>query len=247
MGAALNYNYVFQKSKGRYFKWAAADDLCAPKMLEQSVAVLDAFPGIVLCFPKTNIIDQEGHLIKVYDDLWNLSNPEPTDRFCSLLYQQRECNAIFGLIRSEVLAKTPLIGNYISSDTCLLTELSLHGMFHELPDRLFYRRDHPHASSTDRSIDKQLEFFDPTLLNTIVLEQWRRRWENLRSVWRAPIRFDSKMTLSWQVVVFVVNRRQLFLAELIYAVKKLVRRTLWGIAPAKRSMPVADVKEFKKG
>lgn len=245
-GAAANYNYVFQVSRARYFKWAAADDLCGSRMLEQCVTILDTHPDIILCYPKTSIIDERGHVIRPYDDQWELTSPDPAKRFCSLLHQLRECNAIFGLIRSEVLVGTPLIGNYISSDSCLLAELSLYGKFHELPERLFYRREHPAASSVDRSIDKQLEFFDPTLLNKIVLDQWRRLWEKLRSIWRAPIPLQSRINLSGRLVLFLVRRRGMFFGELVYAVKKLVRRTFLGIAPARRSMRVPEGKERVK-
>jgi hypothetical protein len=111
---------------------------------------------------------------------------------------------------------------------------------------LFCRREHPNASSVDRSIDKQLEFFDPTLLNKIVLQQWRRRWENLRSVWRAPIPLQSRIRLSGRLALFLVRRRRKFFGELVYAVKKLARRTFLGIAPARRSIRVPAGKERVK-
>lgn len=206
--------------------------MCGPEMLEQCVTILDSHPDVVLCYPKTSIIDEHGHVIRAYDDQWKLSSPEPTERFCSLLRKLRECNAVFGLIRSDVLARTPLIGNYISSDSCLLAELSLHGRFHELPERLFYRREHSEASSIDRSIDKQLEFFDPTLLNKIVLQQWRRLWERLRSVWRAPIPLQSRIMLTGRLAKYLVHRREIFTEELVYAIKKLSRRTFLDINPA---------------
>ena len=233
-GAAVNYNSVFQLSRAKYFKWAAADDMCGPEMLEQCVSILDSHPDAVLCYPKTNIIDEYGHVIRSYDDQWELSSPEPAERFCILLRHLRECNAVFGLIRSDVLARTPLIGNYISSDSCLLAELSLHGRFHELPERLFYRREHPEASSVDRSIDKQLEFFDPTLSNKIVLQQWRRLWERLRSVWRVPIPLQSRIMITGRLAKYLVRRRVMYTKELVYAIKKLSRRTFLGITPASK-------------
>ena len=248
-GAAFNYNYVFHLSRARYFKWAAADDLCGPEMLEQCVTILDSHPDIVLCYPKTNIIDEHGQLIRAYDydDFWNLSSPEPIDRFWTTFSPLRECNAVFGLIRSYALARTALIGHYISSDSVLLAELSLHGRLHELPERLFYRREHPNASSADRSIDKQLEFFDPTLLNKIVLPQWRHLWEKLRSVWRAPIPLQSRINLSGRLALYLIRHsRWTYGPELRYGMKKLARRIFLGIAPAKRSFRVPAGKESGK-
>ena len=46
--AARNFNRVYELSSGEYFKWATADDLAAPGLLEKCIAVLDAHPEVVL-------------------------------------------------------------------------------------------------------------------------------------------------------------------------------------------------------
>src|SRR5688572_7662493 len=56
-GAAWNFNNVFALSSGKYFKWAAHDDICAPEFLERCLEVLECDPGIVVCFPKTMQMD----------------------------------------------------------------------------------------------------------------------------------------------------------------------------------------------
>jgi glycosyltransferase involved in cell wall biosynthesis len=52
LGAAKNYNRVFELSQGEYFKWNGHDDPLAPVFLERCVAVLDRHPGVVLCFAR---------------------------------------------------------------------------------------------------------------------------------------------------------------------------------------------------
>ena len=42
LGAAANYNRVFELARAEYFKWAAHDDLYAPEYLERCVAELDS-------------------------------------------------------------------------------------------------------------------------------------------------------------------------------------------------------------
>src|SRR5438128_3187989 len=44
VGAARNFNRVFQLSTGEYYKLANADDVCAPTLVERCVAVLDTHP-----------------------------------------------------------------------------------------------------------------------------------------------------------------------------------------------------------
>ena len=41
LGAAWNYNRVFELSYGEYFKWAAHDDFCGPAFFERCVDALD--------------------------------------------------------------------------------------------------------------------------------------------------------------------------------------------------------------
>ena len=44
-GAAWNHNRVFELARGEFFKWSAADDLCAPEFLTLCVAALDRDPA----------------------------------------------------------------------------------------------------------------------------------------------------------------------------------------------------------
>jgi len=61
LGAAKNFNRVFELSRGEYFKWASHDDICDPEYLERCVELLDRNPAVVLCYPKANTIDEQGN------------------------------------------------------------------------------------------------------------------------------------------------------------------------------------------
>ncbi len=60
IGAPGNWNFVAHQARGTYFKWASASDLCAPTFLERCVAVLEAEPDVVLCFPRTEFVSGDG-------------------------------------------------------------------------------------------------------------------------------------------------------------------------------------------
>ena len=49
IGAAGNFNRVFNLSSGEYFKWAAHDDLIAPEYLARCVEILERDRSVVLC------------------------------------------------------------------------------------------------------------------------------------------------------------------------------------------------------
>jgi len=177
-GAAWNFNNVFELSAGKYLKWAAHDDICAPEFLERCVEVLERDPGIVVCFSKTVQIDAHGRHERKRDhiELPNLGSARAHERFHDMIAIPHECEAVFGVIRRDVLRQTPLIGNYISSDRVLLVLLSTYGRLHELPDYLFFQREHAGRSVRGRE-HEVTSWFDPARGQVIVFPFWRISWE----------------------------------------------------------------------
>src|SRR5215470_13614723 len=141
-GAAWNHNYVFGLSTSEYFKWASHDDVCAPQYLERSIEVLDQTLSIVLCYTKTVIIDEHGKQLRNYSARCDVRSSRPYERFRDLLANFGLSDPMYGVVRANMLAKTPLLGNYIASDIVLLAEVALLGEIYEIPEVLFFRRDH---------------------------------------------------------------------------------------------------------
>ena len=146
LGAAWNYNRAVESATGRYFKWAAHDDLCEPTYVERCVEALDADDGLVLAYPKTVIINEHGDRVRDYEDNLDIGHASASARAAALMWRVGLCNAVFGVIRTEALRDTAMIGLFDSSDVSLLAELALRGRFHEVPERLFLRRRHMGAS-----------------------------------------------------------------------------------------------------
>ncbi len=214
LGAAANYNQAFHCSRGEYFKWAAADDVVAPTMLERCLASLIDNPDSILAYPKTIIINSSGACMRPYDDRLHVEGVRPSERFRTLVRRVRECNAVFGLIRRSTLAKTGLIGAFLSSDVCLLAELSLYGGFYEIPEPLFFRREHSAASSCYRSRDEQLSFFSPRLTGRPPWLQWRLLLAHYQNALRADIPASEKL----RCLLFLASRfrknRDVYFSEL---------------------------------
>ena len=139
-GAAWNFNNAFKKATGRYFKWAAHDDLHAPEFVEECVNILETKPEVVLCFTRTNFIDSDGGIMfecKYEIDLYAASRRE---RFIHFANADHIVHEIFGVIRKEALDNSPLIGGYLGSDVVLLTKLTLTGRFYQVNKILFSHR-----------------------------------------------------------------------------------------------------------
>ena len=143
LGADPNYNAVFRKSRGRFFKWAAHDDLLAPTFLERCVAALKGDPDSVLVQSLVYQIDEAGHVIGEYDSaLEGVSSFQASERFGAAILTPHWCTEIFGLIRRDALARTSLHGGYHHSDRALLAELALLGRFVQIREPLFLNREH---------------------------------------------------------------------------------------------------------
>ena len=205
LGAAKNFNRVFELSSGEYFKWAAHDDLCTPEYLERCVEILDRESDVVLCYSKTSIINERGELVENYFDGFDLRSLKPHERFRDFFQAPGLCNPIFGLIRASVLKRTPLIGNYAASDRVLLGELALLGQFYEVPEYLFLRRGHPQRSMAANVTDSEIAaWFDPAMSRKIFLPRWRRFFEYLSAIKRTPLSWSERALCYMQVGRFVL-------------------------------------------
>ena len=194
LGAAKNYNLVFKLSTGEYIKWAAHDDYCAPTYLEKCVRILDTIPAVVICHTKTIYINEHGQEYTNRDDQLDFRSLKPSERYKGYFYRPyKRCNAIFGLIRRQVLEKTSLIGAFYGSDQVLLAELTLRGLIYRIPEPLFYRRDHPAQVGKWGNKRDQEAWFDPRRRDKITFPYWKLLIEHIRTILRVPLEWDERI------------------------------------------------------
>jgi glycosyltransferase involved in cell wall biosynthesis len=193
LGARKNWNQAFLLSKGEYFCWVAHDDVYAPQFLEKCVEILDKDVGVVLCYARTSKIDKHGKVVDVFQEKSKGESPKPHVRFRNLIMNVK-CFEIFGMIRSDALRKTPLMGGYGHADGVLLTRLGLMGRFYEIPEYLYFNRDHEtkslYAYSTYRDYSV---WFEPSNVGKILLPRWRLGLEYLSSVASAPLSWRERL------------------------------------------------------
>lgn len=152
LGASRNFAYVFEQSRGRYFRWAAHDDVIAPEYLRRCVETLDrSGSNVVLCFPQRLLINADGQVLGPDGSPNWLETRPPYDRisFSRLMRVAGIAHPMFafGLMRRDALAKTRLIGSYMHNDLVLVAELRLLGEFREIAEPLFYTRMHRETSA----------------------------------------------------------------------------------------------------
>jgi len=201
-GAAWNFNRVLSEAQGRYFKWAAYDDLVAEGYLSACVEALESAPSdVVLVYPRTSVIDNDDRVVSDFYDGLELTEPAPWQRLRHLLLSDTEYHPVFGLMRRNVVISTRGIQPFGKSDIAFLAEMSMRGKFVEIPDRLFLRRFHEETSVRSNPTGEQLlEWFAPRLAGRRALPMTRLTGELLRAVQRAPLPTRSRAACARVVV-----------------------------------------------
>lgn len=155
IGAARNFNRVFQLSSGKYFMWASHDDLWEPSYVTKCVKHLEQDDNLVLCSSDIRFIHENGGEIAA-DELrrilveYNRLNTYsmPLRQRVSELTRVLNWYAVYGVIRSDALRQTHLFRSAFGSDVMLLMELLIWGQTLILPELLFFYRLIPKTAST---------------------------------------------------------------------------------------------------
>jgi glycosyltransferase involved in cell wall biosynthesis len=227
-GATWNFNYIFGQAQGEYFCWLAHDDKLAPAFLQTYAEVLDRDPETVLCFSRVSIIDENGKPITDFDIEMRTGSDRFSHRFYDLLMVWHNCFAIFGLIRTEALKKTPLIGAYGLGDAVLLARLGLMGKFYKADAPLFISRSHPEQSNRVFNIwvDHHAydRWFTPNRRDRIVFPQWEVLGDLIAMVRQTKMSFVEKTLCYKAVLRWAVRYRTLLVKDCTLALAAIMKR-----------------------
>jgi len=138
LGSSWNFNRVLELSNGKYFMWAAHDDLREPAFVRACVEKMEKCPEAVLCQAHTaTFIEGRNEMLCVA----NLDGFESvtglTERYRQTL-KHFPATAIYGLYRSSAMRKTRLFEKVIATDLAFIQELSIYGNFVQVPEVLFH-------------------------------------------------------------------------------------------------------------
>lgn len=142
LGAAGNHDAVLAAARGRYFAWGSDDDRYAPTLYERCLAALEADPGLVLAHAHAAFIGEDGSVVAPAPYLLDTSSPDPAQRLRSLLHGSGG-NDFYGVARTEVFREIGPLGSFHNADRVHVTAFALRGRFHQVPEVLYFRRDHP--------------------------------------------------------------------------------------------------------
>ena len=223
LGPGRNAQRVYELATGKYFKWAAVDDLLEPDLLRRCVEVLENDPGCVLAYASTREVDLNGRFIKNYVTPMKVDSNDPVARFREMLLIHCWCYQIYGVMRMSALRQLPAQGIYVNGDRVLLVRMSLLGRFYEVPEQLFISRRH--SAQSTRTLPMRLkqprrlrlthrvgilpcsEWWDPAKTQSITFPEFRELLEYFLSIYYGPLSAKQRLRcyfilLSWIKIHF---------------------------------------------
>jgi glycosyltransferase involved in cell wall biosynthesis len=223
IGGPKNYNRVFALSSSEYFKWAAYDDVLDPNFLNKCISVLDRDSSIVGCYCRTGRIDQNGVFLGYHNEgfLKRISSPRAHERFRDLMGLYYITTPFHGVYRSSFFAKSQLHGSYIGADRNLVAELSLMGRIYEIPECLFFWREHPdsytsifYGSTREHTLDRlKSESAWWSKESGTYFPHWKTCVEYFRSVNRVQLDFFERLLCYNQIFDWIMEEGRRFMAK----------------------------------
>jgi glycosyltransferase involved in cell wall biosynthesis len=232
IGLAPNHNFCVMKAKGELFKWGAGDDLYARDLIGKCVAALDENPKVVLAHSWTAMIDGKGAVFQANEYPLATSASRAPERFRSILNDSGGDDD-GGVMRKEVLLRTAMKESYHHADRTIIAELVLHGPFYQVPDWLYFRRDHPdRAERAHPGVRARCANMDPKRgnrwLNPVPRLLAEYIWAYIRMIRSAPLT-PAERRECYQYLFDWITRRA------------GPHRLLTYDQPAAREQPVIDV------
>lgn len=226
IGMSGNFNSVFALARTKYFKWATADDYWDRELLADALAVLEADAEVVLCYPRAVLVDADGVEQSRYDDDLHLIQADPAERFVSVLENLHLVNHHLGVMRTDAIRRTHMLGKHVGADIGFVAELSLYGKFYKLPKHQLFRRFHPDSSSWQRGSDEhQARRFHATNARRPLFNSWRFHWAFCQGVLGSPLSARGKLRLMYRLAKGLYWDRIWLAGELRHDMSKLLKKT----------------------
>ena len=134
---------MFAECRGELFKWASHDDLYARNLLRRCIEALDERPDAILAHADPGGSRRE----RPGEGPLRVQPSPPAHRtrrsvFRSMLFEPGG-DDFYGVIRADALRRVKPMDSYHHADRTFVAEIALHGPFHQVPELLYFRRDHP--------------------------------------------------------------------------------------------------------
>ena len=221
IGGARNQAIAVELSRGRYVRLSAHDDRIATTHLEECVAVLEKQPDVIIAFTGTVEINEVGDVVRQYRSTRGTAD-RPSRRFRELMFRDHNCDAIYGVIRSDVLRGVRPMENFIDADKVFLCRLAFHGRFVSIDRPLFYKRFH--LKNWVGNWRDRMAWYNPDAKGKATFPNWLELFSFINAVVTAPIPLLARLRCGATLVHWVVRYTPNLAKDLLVAAVSIFPR-----------------------
>ncbi|MYS05038.1 glycosyltransferase family 2 protein, partial [Streptomyces sp. SID6041] len=154
-------------------------------------------------------IDGDGKVKVPYDYTLATASPSAPERFRSMLFEPGG-DDFYGVMRADVLRRVRPHDSYHHADRTFVSEIGLHGPFHQVPELLYFRRDHPtraeRANPSKRSRCVNLDPRRAGLLHPTPRLLAEYVWGFVAAIRRAPLTPAERRACYGHLVAWATSR-----------------------------------------
>jgi len=207
-GILWNHRRVMDaiESGDQYFRWAGADDIMEPGLLQAMVSILDQRPEVASVVPDTRNIDDDGNVIGTMPRSLDLQSTDVYQRAHDVLVAKYQHVIAYGLLRASILRTMRTLPNYPGWDAVFTWEFALRGQMVQTDGTYLLRRFHAGSISRVKSAKELRKWVEPNARTGMSFPHWTWAYEHLRALMAVPMsprdrwragRFLARVTL-WQ-------------------------------------------------
>ena len=229
LGAVANFNKLPTLASGKYFMWAAYDDLWDSLYVSRCVRVLESDPSLIGCTTSLRFIDENDSIIQNIDysgyDNPDLSCSDVGSRIASWL-DRSGWYSIYGLYRTSAIASQQVEDSY-GSDVLFVLKLLFQGRIANIPDVLFYYRIFPEKTEQDR-YQGQGESLEQKKLNFL---HTQLALTSLDTIWKSELLKQDEKKACCELMISTLLRSNIW---------------QWRLQNDQKSLSSTDLRDFIK-
>lgn len=204
----------------QYFRWAGADDILEPGLLQEMVTTLDTRPDVEAVVPNTKNIDADGRMIGAMDRVLDLQSDDVLDRARDILVADYQHVIAYGLLRASTLRSMRTQPNYPGWDPIFAWELVLRGKMAQTVEFALFRRLHAGSISRVKTVGEMRTWVEPTAKTGLGFPNWMWSYERMRTFMSSPLSPRNRLRVGVLVARSTLWDRKALFRDVVHAAKR---------------------------
>ena len=223
-GILWNHRRVFEaiESPNQYFRWAGADDIMEPGLLQVMVDVLNTRPEVEAVVPGTKNIDDHDEIIGSMARTLDLQSSDVFERAHDVLLANYQHVIAYGLLRALTLQLMRTRPDYIGWDPVFIWELALRGQMVQPDGPVLLRRFHAGSISRVKTAKEMKKWVEPNSNVGLDFPHWKWAYERARVLIACPMSMRDRLRIG----AFLARATLWTRVALVRDVTQAARRTL---------------------